>query len=194
MRKKLTKEQSRYTTVEDEDELTKTQEEGLDTDGDLQQSRVGELDRKWRKDIEGQKWQETHTYQTLRALTNTILFFSFHISAVQHTDTDFMKTQCLILKKEQQKRWKKCFKGVVLRDHCIQNCCGTCTLSVSPCFWTSVHPQIHIFNSRPGGHCHHHSVVIRQTHSQCLCLKLLRPPPALCSGCGDEMVRKRWCF
>lgn len=59
MRKKLTKEQSRYTTNKDEDKLTKTQgesrvkkepKERLDAGGDLKQSREGKLGRKWKND------------------------------------------------------------------------------------------------------------------------------------------------
>lgn len=58
----------------------------------------------------------------------------------------------------------------------------------------SSHWQVHIFKSGPGGYCHHHSVILRQTYSQRLRFKLLWPPSALCSGCGDEMVVKLWCL
>lgn len=61
-----------------------------------------------------------------------------------------------------------------------------CLTSFSP----PIPRQVHIFHSRPGGHRHHHSLVVRQTHSQRLRSELLWPPSALRPGCGDEAVLK----
>lgn len=58
----------------------------------------------------------------------------------------------------------------------------------SPVLSFSVHPQVPFFKPHPGGYRHHHSIIVCQTHSQCLRSKLLRPPSALRSGCRDERV------
>lgn len=95
-------------------------------------------------------------------------------------------------------------KGFLHHEICTANCClnlkdgykQSITLSI---FIVSnlplcVHPQVHIFSSRPSVYHFHHRVIICQTYSQCLRFKLLRPPPGLHSGCGDATVVKLWCF
>lgn len=69
---------------------------------------------------------------------------------------------------------------------CFKSASGAC-LFLSLCAPT----QIHVFKARPGDHSHQLGVVIRQTYGQRLRVKLLRPPSALHSDYGDEMVRKR---
>lgn len=61
-----------------------------------------------------------------------------------------------------------------------------CSTSFSP----PIPRQVHVFHPRPGGHRGHHSLVVRQTHSQRLRSELLWPPSALRPGCGDEAVFK----